>query len=402
MTTLRWGSATDVGLVRESNQDSLLVAQPLFAVADGMGGHRGGEVASATALEILAATFGNSTTRDDLVEAVRRANAKVWDKAQLDDDLRGMGTTLTAIAKVFDEETGAESIAIINVGDSRTYLLHDGALSQVTTDHSFVEEMVRAGEISPEEAEVHPKRNVLTRALGVEPVVDSDTIEITPVPGDRLLLCSDGLVREVSDDQIAATLRRLRNPDEAARELVSMAKANGGHDNITIVIVDVETDTSKPDTSKPDIGEQTSEASPPVPKAPKRKPPKAPRIKVRNRSVVRTAGFVIAAVLLLGAIPGSVVWYARSSFFVGLEGQQLVIYRGRPEPVLFFKPTITERTNVSTNDILPSAIPPLQKGFTTSSPGSAHKYIENLNQEAIQAKNAGIPPVTPTTVKPRK
>lgn len=386
MTTLHWGSATDIGLVRESNQDSLLVAQPLFAVADGMGGHQGGEVASATALEILSATFGSSTSRDDLIEAVRRANAKVWDKAQLDDDLRGMGTTLTAIAKVADEETGAESIAIINVGDSRTYLLRNGELSQITTDHSFVEEMVKAGEISAEEAETHPKRNVLTRALGVEPTVESDVVDMQPVPGDRLLLCSDGLTREVTDDQIGATLRRLKNPDEAAKELINMAKTNGGHDNITIVIVDVEADGA----------DQAWEAPPPSPKAPKRAP-KASRTRVRKRSLTRTVAFAVVALLLLGLIPGSVVWYARASYYVGLEGQQLVIYRGRPEPVLFFKPTITERTNVSTNDILPSAVPPLQKGYTTSSVESAHKYVQNLQQQAAEAQAAATPP---TTVKP--
>ena len=384
MTRLHWGSATDIGLVRETNQDSWLVANPLFAVADGMGGHQGGEVASATALEILAATFGTSTTRDDLIEAVRRANAKVWDKAQLDDDLRGMGTTLTAIAKVSDEETGAESIAVINVGDSRTYLLRDGELTQVTSDHSFVEEMVRAGEITHEEAEVHPKRNVLTRALGVEPTVESDVVDISPTPGDRLLLCSDGLTREVSDDQIAATLRRLKNPDEAARELVNMAKANGGHDNITIVLVDVEAE----DAAAGD------EAATPPKKAPKRAP-KTPRaIRVPNRSITRTIAFVIAAIVLLGLIPGSVVWYARSSFYVGLEGEQVVIYRGRPEPVLFFKPTVTERTNVSTNDLLPSALPPLQKGYTTSSLDKAEKYIQNLQQQAAQARAAAAPPTT--------
>lgn len=361
MTTLRWGSATDVGMVRENNQDALLVAAPLFAVADGMGGHRGGEVASATALEILASTFGSSTSRQDLVEAVRRANAKVWDKAQLDDDLRGMGTTLTALAKVHDE-TGNEQIVVANVGDSRTYLLREGEISQLTSDHSFVEEMIRAGEITAEEAEVHPKRNIVTRALGVEPTVDADVIDLQPVVGDRLLLCSDGLTREVTDAQIAATLRQLKNPEEAARELVNMAKSNGGHDNITVVIVDVEDGESQ---SRPAA----------VTAAKPRKEKKARATRKRTGSITKTLAFLLAFLGLIGIGIGSVIWYARSSHFVGLEGQQLVIYRGQPEKVLIFEPTVTERTNVSTSDVPADILPELEDGKKMGSLGDARDYI---------------------------
>lgn len=390
MTRLTWGSATDIGMVRESNQDSLLVASPLFAVADGMGGHQGGEVASATALEILGASFEGATTVDDLMEAVRRANAKVWDKAQLDEDLRGMGTTLTAIAKVKFGEGDEETFAIVNVGDSRTYQLRDDEFSQLTTDHSFVEEMIRAGEISPEEAETHPKRNIVTRALGVEPTVDADVITVDPRPGDRLLLCSDGLTREVGDDQIAAVLRRLRSPDEAAHELVAMAKANGGHDNITIVIVDVE---------------EGKDAIVPAPAAEKKDDKKKDRARGRHVKQPRTLTFrmvlfILALILLIGAVPASVVWYARSVFYVGVEGQSLVIYRGRPQPVMFFKPTITERTNVTVNDVLPSAIPPLQQGVTRSSLKDAHHYIENLTSQADAAAQAAAPAPPPTTQVP--
>jgi PPM family protein phosphatase len=401
VTMLRWGSATDVGLVRDVNQDSLLVAEPLFAVADGMGGHQGGEVASATALEILQGTFGSSVDKDGLLEAVRRANAKVWDKAQLDDSLHGMGTTLTAAAKVVDDD-GKEVVAVVNVGDSRTYLLRDGELTQVTSDHSFVEEMVRAGEISADEAESHPKRNILTRALGVEPTVEVDLELIEPRSGDRILLCSDGLVREVGDNQIAGTMRRLQDPDEAARELVAQAKSAGGHDNITVVIVDVVGGDEAP------VEIVTS--------ATRKKSASLPPIRVSGQLTVRMLLFVVAVLLLVGVGGGSIVWYARASYFVGLEGQQLVVYQGRPDKFLWFEPTIVERTNVLTSDVLPSALTNLQAGETQSSRIAAEDYVRNLRNEALQARGVtpdpnlaitettttlvGTPSTSPTTAVP--
>lgn len=401
MITLRWGSATDVGMVRDKNQDSLLVAEPLFAVADGMGGHQGGEVASATALEVLKRSFEGATTAGDLVEAVRRANAKVWDKAQMDSSLHGMGTTLTALARVEDlaqdvpdeasAQEGAENtpspaqtFAVINVGDSRAYLFRSDEIEQLTNDHSFVEEMVRAGELSADEAELHPKRNILTRALGVEPTVEADIETLTPFPGDRILLCSDGLVRELTDDQIASVLRRLKNPDEAARELVQQAKAHGGHDNITVVIVDVDGDeTDAPVVMRtPRSGAKAS--------AKKLKPVSTAQ---RSRITARVLAFIAIFIALIVIGAGSVVWYARASYYVGLEGQQLVIYRGRADQVLWFKPTITERTNILTTDIPASALPELQKGKTQGSIDDAHAYIQNLTTAANNARAAAESPV---------
>jgi PPM family protein phosphatase len=392
LTTLKWGSATDVGAVRESNQDSLLTADPLFAVADGMGGHQGGEVASATALEVLNDTFTNAnaaadgaTTKADLLEAVRRANAKVWDKAQLDDTLHGMGTTLTAAALVTDDEDDQQRVAVVNVGDSRTYLIRGDEMRQLTLDHSFVAEMVRAGELSPDEAETHPKRNIVTRALGVEPTVQVDIEMLEPKPGDRLLLCSDGLIRELTDDQVFAVSRRLRNPDEAAHELVAQAKAHGGHDNITVVIVDVEDDGETPVTIDPKKTEKPK----------KTKPAKAPRA---TRLTLRVVLFVTLIVALIAIACGSVVWYARASYYVGVEGQQLVIYRGRPQPVLWFKATVAERTTVNTSQILPGDLPRVQAGQTETSLQAAEQFVQNLTAEAAQAQQSQV---TTTTTVPK-
>lgn len=387
MTTLRWGSATDVGVVRESNQDSVLVAAPLFAVADGMGGHQGGEVASATALEVLEGTFKGATSSEQLLEAVRRANAKVWDKAQLDEQLHGMGTTLTAAALLTDED-GKDIFAVVNVGDSRGYVFRDGALTQITSDHSFVEEMVRAGEISAEDAESHPKRNILTRALGVEPTVEVDIEIVDPQPGDRYLLCSDGLVRELGDDQIAAVLRRLKNPDEAIRDLIAQAKAHGGHDNITVVIVDVQEEGSTPEP----VNHKRSIV-----------PPRPVSNHEPGVFTFRSLVFVLLVAGLIGIAVGSVFWYARSSYYVGVEGQQVVIYQGRPEKVLWFEPTIAQRTDVMINDLLPVSVPDIQKGETQSSLDAARKYVANQVSQAAEARQvAGSPAgsTTSTTTKP--
>ena len=388
MTRLRWGSATDIGMVRETNQDAMLTADPLFAVADGMGGHAGGEIASATAIEILQETF-KEPTKQCLLEAVRRANAKVWDRGQIDEKLHNMGTTLTVVARVQDEDTNEEIFALANVGDSRGYMLRSDEFIQVTTDHSLVEEMLAAGEIDADEAETHPRRNILTRALGVEPVVAADVFELLPKPGDRILLCSDGLVREVSDDQIASVLRRLRSPEEAAKELVNQAKTNGGHDNITVVIVDVEDDTrSGAATSAPAVSNDKKSL---LRKKSNDSAPASGRDHHHRPLTARVIMFLIAVAALLVLAVGSVLWYARGTFYVGVDGEQVVIYRGRPEAVLWFKPTLVETTNIKTSDVLPNDVDRLREGTVRSSLGASHEYVRTLLQKSTDARKIADP-----------
>jgi len=242
MTTLQAGAATDVGRVRQINEDRYLCEDELFAVADGVGGHQAGEVAAQTAVETLSKNFTAHTT-DGLVEAIHGANDAVWRLAQTTSEKRGMGTTMTAVALVHDE--GEELLALANVGDSRVYRLQNGELLQLTDDHSLVEEMVREGKLTREEATVHPQRSIITRALGMEPEIQVDWWELIPYRGDRLLLCSDGLTNELSDDRIAATLRQVADPKEAARDLVRQARTEGGGDNITVVVVDVVDDDGR-------------------------------------------------------------------------------------------------------------------------------------------------------------
>jgi serine/threonine protein phosphatase PrpC len=224
------GSATDIGRVRERNEDSILVDPPLYVVADGMGGHRGGQVASRVALETMEEL--STEGRGSLAEQVRRANRTVWDRSVEDEQLSGMGTTLTA-ARI----EGASAL-IAHVGDSRAYMLRDGELRQLTTDHTLVARMVRSGEITEAEADVHPHKNVLTRALGTDEEVEVDEDSITLADGDRLLLCSDGLTGMVTEDQIQAILENSEQPQQAADRLVKAANRAGGIDNISVVVID--------------------------------------------------------------------------------------------------------------------------------------------------------------------
>ena len=238
MTALRTGAATDVGRVRTNNEDQLLVAETLFAVADGMGGHAAGEVASQAAIELVEDKFRSDPTADGLIAATQHANREIYAQADSDSALRGMGTTLTAAALV-DKGGGESLLVVVNVGDSRAYLLRDGELARVTDDHSVSEELVRSGQLSEEDAATDNRRHVLTRVLGMESEVAVDRFDLDPFRGDRLLLATDGLTNEVPDAEIASVLRRIEDPGEAARELVRRAKSAGGSDNITVVIVDV-------------------------------------------------------------------------------------------------------------------------------------------------------------------
>lgn len=236
MATLAWGALTDTGRIRDVNQDGVLSSEDFFVVADGMGGHRGGEVASAIVVGEMAKITAVSST-DELIEMVQQANLEVLERAREDPSLYGMGTTMVALVAMTGAD--AERLCVVNVGDSRLYVRTDEEMLQLTDDHSLVEGMVRDGWISPEEAMVHPQRNVVTRALGVEDELLVDAWELQPVTGDRYLLCSDGLTNELSDAEILEILDETDDPVEAASSLVQAACAAGGRDNVTVVVVDV-------------------------------------------------------------------------------------------------------------------------------------------------------------------
>lgn len=238
-TVLRWGHATNVGRVRKVNQDAVWANGSLFIVADGMGGHQGGEVASSITVDAMSSA-GQVNSVAELSEAVTRANELIRERGAADPSLGGMGTTVVAMGVLPAAEHGGELyLCAVNVGDSRLYVHHEGSLEQISVDHSLVGELERAGQITADEATRHPQRNVVTRALGADADVDVDTWEIPAIYGQRYLLCSDGLVNEVSDTEIGKTLDSIEDPYEAAQKLIQTANNSGGRDNITVLILDV-------------------------------------------------------------------------------------------------------------------------------------------------------------------
>lgn len=411
MASLRWGAATHEGQLRTQNEDHHHAGDGLFVVADGMGGHLAGEVASEMAVARLDSRLPAtaSSTRDDLVSAITEANVEIYNASVDNPDQAGMGTTITAVAVIDDPHDG-QVFAVANVGDSRSYVLRHNRLRQVTIDHSFVQELVAEGAISRDEARTHPRRNIVTRALGIEPFVRVDSWTMPIVRGDRFVLCSDGLVDEVPDSIIEGVL--LEHPDDpgaAAQALVDAANAAGGRDNITVVVVDVLEGQDPPDIteefdvvpawSEVDL-ENTAETQivtdpldgdadgdsarpaathptptlPPVPTAPgageargkggKRARKRADKQAVRaaqraarNRRSSRGSRFArallllgFAAVLVLGfAILAA---WARSGYYVGFDDEDRVaIFQGRREGVLWFEPTL-EAPSVFTREQL--------------------------------------------------
>ena len=240
---LRWGATTHQGRVRQGNEDAFMACPNLFVVADGMGGHNAGEVASAMAVASLSAGAGQGIKSPSELELlIRSANAAIYTASTTYADQRGMGTTITAVARLNNDESESGQrfeLAIANVGDSRTYLKRNNELLRVTLDHSYVQALVNEGFISIAEARVHPRRNIVTRALGIESDVEVDISVIEVQHGDRFVLCSDGLVDEADDEEIDTVLYSHETPQMAAEDLVTLANDHGGRDNTTVIVVDV-------------------------------------------------------------------------------------------------------------------------------------------------------------------
>jgi PPM family protein phosphatase len=334
---------TDTGRQRRSNEDRVFEQSPLFAVADGMGGARAGEVAS----KIVVDTFGESqglpgsgSVEERLATVVREANARIHELAQADADRAGMGTTVTAAY------VGDDAVSIAHVGDSRAYRWRDGKLERLTTDHSLVEELKRRGRITEEEAEEHPQKSVITRALGPEAAVEVDTLTYPARPGDVFLLCSDGLTGMVPEDRIAEILAEAPDLGEAGQTLIREANERGGRDNITVVLFRLEevAGDADPEADRPtEIGlaapspDQVAEARADAAPAPPRRTLPLPRRTPaadkarRPRRRIRGVGPVLV-VLAIVAVLGAGAWIAtRAVYFVGTDSDGFVtIYRGLP------------------------------------------------------------------------
>ncbi|WP_413466819.1 PP2C family protein-serine/threonine phosphatase [Microbacterium sp. LRZ72] len=233
---LSWAAATHRGMRRDLNQDAVLTAYPLFVVADGMGGHLGGEIASASAVERLAALAQDGDVSTAQIErALGRAVKDILAHPQATDD--GTGTTVTGV--FLDVDADEPTWVSFNIGDSRVYVLRDERLVQVTTDHSVVQELVASGRLSPEEAENHPYGNVITRAVGPSESVEPDYVRLDVVDGDRFVICSDGLTKELTDYGIRHFLDENADPAAAVEGMLAASLDNGGRDNVTIIVLDV-------------------------------------------------------------------------------------------------------------------------------------------------------------------
>jgi protein phosphatase len=235
---------TDPGRRRHRNEDHFVCEPPLFAVADGMGGAQAGEVASGLAAAVLEEADGDERGEERVTSLIQEANRRVFQRSSEDLTASGMGTTMTVA--LVDAAEG--TIAVGHVGDSRAYRVRGGELEQLTEDHSLVGELLRSGKLSPEEAESHPQRSVITRALGTEADVDVDAFTVPVAPGDVYLLCSDGLSSMISDREILSVLAEADDLDEAARALIDAANEGGGEDNITVVLFEI-------DGEEPEAGE---------------------------------------------------------------------------------------------------------------------------------------------------
>jgi PPM family protein phosphatase len=354
---VEYAGRTDVGRQRNANEDDFVLAPPFFAVADGMGGAKAGEVASAMATEGFEGERDSGEPAEvQLARILREANRRIYDLAVADESHRGMGTTLTA-AKVTGDE-----ISLGHVGDSRAYRMRDGELEQLTKDHSLVAELERTGQITAEAAEHHPQRSIITRALGPEPDVEVDTYTLAGRDGDLFLLCSDGLTSMISDEEIASILRSAESLDEAADALVRAANQSGGKDNITVVLfrvgpsgddgairedetiagqvsaAEVQAAAALDEPTEPHPGPATALAgaapdatvvAPPE----KTRPGKTPR---RRRFRLRTAVKTLFVLAVLAGIVTGLYALSRQVYFVGTNDAGLVtLYRGVPYELPF-------------------------------------------------------------------
>ncbi len=349
---------TDTGRQRRANEDAYFARSPLFVVADGMGGARAGEVASGTAVEVLSTGLGDGpgSAEERLAARVGEANTRIHELSVTDRDRAGMGTTVTAAY------VGENDVSIAHVGDSRAYRLRDGDFERLTHDHSLVEEFVRQGKLTPQEADEHPQRSIITRALGPEAEVEVDRVSVRGRPGDVFLLCSDGLTSMVAEARVADVVREARSLQDAGRALVEAANAAGGRDNITVVLFRLEdvdgaggdhatqphatVDRSSEDTMLGTDAPTSAEvraavaAAPPVPPAEPaavggaRRLPRPPRGDTGDRGRrgrVRWVGPLVVVLVLLVPILGGAYLATQAVYFLGSDDQGAVaVFQGLP------------------------------------------------------------------------
>jgi PPM family protein phosphatase len=433
---LNRGAMTDMGRMRKNNEDRYLIAGRLAAVADGMGGHRAGEVASAIAMEELATLehAGPWPTPAEAGEALRAvflaANRRIRETAAKDSEFEGMGTTLVALLE------DGDSVHLANVGDSRAYLLRNGELSQVTVDHTLVQELIDEGRLRPDEAERHPQRSIITRALGVESDVEVDLFTYKLLSGDRLLLCSDGLSGVVDEPRIRNVLLRVPEPQRAAEKLVAMANEGGGPDNITVVVLDTADRLGPAGDRTGDLDTPTGAIAPgrdgatselltgfhrragaapgrdgirsrpgqrPVPRPASRgaRASRHPRRRGLRRTLVSLLVLAVLAAVVLG---GRALLFSR--YWVGFDHDQVAVFSGVPGNVAGLRLSrVVERTGISRDRVAAGYAPRLDEGVSASSLADARRIAQCspyvFTQQGCATGSQAAPTTTavPTTTK---
>lgn len=348
-----YGSRTEIGNVREHNEDSLTVLPPLFAVADGMGGHEAGEVASEITINTLNDLAPQSADAEALARAVVAANLNVIKAPSQGVGREGMGTTLTAA--ILEKER----LVIAQVGDSRAYLLHNGSLQQLTRDHSLMADMIEAGQLTEAEARVHPNRSVITRAIGSDPHMQPDLYELNVETGDRLLLCSDGICGMIEDHEIASIMRQAPSAQSCADQLVEAALAAGGFDNATAVVVDVEGF-------------------------------KAVREKKQVRkSKALAIGVIVCLLAALACAVFAGYYYVNNSAYLIEQDGKVAVYRGLNEELFGIPLSNLEYTSgVEVDKLNPGVANRIKEGMAVGSLEEANNLITTYQQEiALQESN---------------
>ena len=362
---ISFGSRTDIGYVRDHNEDSLIIIPPLFAVADGMGGHEAGEIASEITVNTLAELAPSHLDAEGLTAAVEAANYNVMKAPRQGIGRDGMGTTLTAAM------LEGERLLIAQVGDSRAYLLHKGHLQQITRDHSLMADLIEAGQITPEEARVHPNRSVITRAIGSDIHMRPDIYELNVDAGDRILLCSDGLSSMISNHAIESIMRRQSDAQHCADELVTAALENGGADNVTVVVADV-----------PGFSEVREK-------------------KRAHKSRVFYIGLAIALVAVIFAAGfGGYAFISNSAYLIEENGK-VSVYRGTPDDFMGIKlSTLDHTTNVDVDKLQPGVANRIKEGMSVSSIDEANSLIAGYEEEIARGEAEAQQAQAATTAQP--
>lgn len=428
-------SVSHAGQIRKTNQDRAFSSPILGAVADGMGGHQGGEQAATIAIDILG-SFTEPLSRDRLVDTVRAANKAVFDEGDRP-ELRGMGTTLVAAAIHPDEHR----VTMVNVGDSRGYRFRDGELEQITVDHSLVEELIQQGRITEEDARSHPQRNIVTRALGLAEDIDIDVFDLEIMHGDRLLLCSDGLFNEIDEVVIADRLATVVDPEDAAAELVELAVESGGRDNVSVVLLDIVDDadpaairaeaeslrratpkaaaavfdteliervdvdhpgdvalaagvraadpdeqlvgTIEPDSlTSSDLDGGTIE---PASAAPFEDDIDLRSVQ-RDRGRARWVAVGVIVTFLIAFL--GINWFASSAYFAAERSGEVVIFKGRPGGILWIDPEVEQTTGVAVDDLAPAGVQKLEQEIEWTSLADAVDFVDQLERvDTLESEN---------------